>query len=73
MLLCQALDSAVVQASYTVEELTRPPAPAEPACLSYCPRCDQQYTVERGTCPHCGVVKLCGFSAVGTGPSVSSS
>ena len=40
------------------EELSRPPAPADETCRSYCPRCLAQFTATAGTCADCGGVAL---------------
>ena len=44
-----------------VPDLTRPPERAEPACLTYCPRCESQFTTPDGTCPDCNSLPLAKF------------
>jgi hypothetical protein len=46
----------------SAKELLRPPAPTDPSCVSYCPRCLAQFTKERGQCSDCGGVELISFS-----------
>jgi len=56
------------------QELTRPPAPNDATCRSYCPRCEAQFTTVDGSCPDCGSVPLqplnpSGNTAMGRQPS----
>jgi hypothetical protein len=44
--------------------LTRPPAPNDASCRSYCPRCEAQFTNSAGACADCGGVPLKAFSPV---------
>lgn len=37
-----------------LEDLCRPPAPADDACCAYCPRCDAQFTSTASHCADCG-------------------
>jgi len=43
------------------DELLRPPAPQDPTCHSFCPRCGAQFTAAAGSCQDCGGVALCPF------------
>jgi hypothetical protein len=53
-----ALQGGVVkllrQSGISPEALAGPPAPADPTCRSYCPRCLAQFTAEQGVCADCG-------------------
>jgi hypothetical protein len=42
-------------------ELLEPPRPEDESCMSYCPRCQEQFTFHRGSCPDCGGVALVSF------------
>jgi hypothetical protein len=44
------------------EELVKPPARTEEGCLSYCPRCQAQFTTAEGVCADCGGLPLVRFS-----------
>jgi hypothetical protein len=50
----EAVEKFVVRSGLRLEELLRPPAPAEPSNLSYCPRCHAQFVTREGTCADCG-------------------
>jgi len=41
--------------------LTRPPTPADATSLSWCPRCETQFTTRTGTCADCGGLELIPF------------
>lgn len=41
-----------------LDELTRPPEPADASCRAYCPRCLAQFTSVSGTCTDCGGLAL---------------
>ena len=42
-------------------ELTRPLAPEDPSCLTYCPRCEGQFLLPAGVCENCGGLTLLAF------------
>ncbi|HKI69471.1 MAG TPA: hypothetical protein VKA67_07780, partial [Verrucomicrobiae bacterium] len=44
-----------------VEEICQPPVAADATCLSYCPRCNAQFTTTNGQCLDCGGVPLVTF------------
>ena len=46
------------------ESLMEPPARQNPASLSYCPRCHEEFVIERAECPDCPGVSLRSFGAV---------
>jgi len=66
MRLSQALEPLLATKGYSLDEVMRPPVPDNPACLSFCPRCDAQFTVAKGRCADCGGVALHPFQAVAT-------
>ncbi|GEM_PF-2504018 len=41
-----------------VKALLVMPAPGDPACRSFCPRCGSQFTFEKGNCSDCGTVAV---------------
>jgi hypothetical protein len=43
-------------------ELVRPPQAADATCVSYCPRCQAQFTTPTGNCTDCGGSLLVPFS-----------
>ncbi len=45
------------------EALTAPPAPMDGKSRTYCPRCRDQYVLERGTCKDCGGLELVALPA----------
>src|SRR5882757_4885125 len=46
----KSIESFLSQHGISPEELLRPPAPADPTCRSYCPRCLAQFTTNEGEC-----------------------
>jgi len=60
-----ALERLVAHQGLDPAELTAPLPPEDPACLSYCPRCDRQYVVADGTCADCGSLALLPFPSAG--------
>jgi len=42
------------QSGISPQALAAPPAPADPTCRSYCPRCLAQFTAGQRVCPDCG-------------------
>jgi hypothetical protein len=44
-------------------ELLLPPLPTDSTCLSYCPRCQAQFTSASGECADCGGLPLLPFSS----------
>jgi len=60
----KAVEKFLKQSKVDVEELTRPIAPADETCKSFCPRCEAQFTTIDGKCADCGGLPLVPFSAV---------
>ncbi len=54
----KALEEFLRVSGIDPDKLMRPPAPADPTCLFYCPRCLSQFTTRRGTCEDCGGLAL---------------
>jgi hypothetical protein len=57
------IEKFLKQNGVEVEQLTRPPDPADESCLSFCPRCEAQFTSRLGSCPDCGGLALVPFSS----------
>jgi len=60
----RAVEKFLKQSKVDVEQLTRPIAPADETCKSFCPRCEAQFTTIEGRCADCGGLSLVPFSAV---------
>jgi hypothetical protein len=56
--LLQVVERFLKQDRIDPDNLVKPPKPADETCLSYCPRCEGQFTTVTGTCPDCGGVEL---------------
>jgi len=59
--LLQAVEQFLKKGGVNVDELTRPPEPADETCRSYCPRCGSQFTTLAGQCADCGGLALQAF------------
>jgi len=57
-----AIEQAIADADQQPAELFLPPH-QEPDTRSYCPRCERQYVLSRGTCHVCGGIELEPFSS----------
>lgn len=44
------------------DQILAPPRQQDPACRSWCPRCEQQFTMESGRCQSCGGIHLLAFA-----------
>jgi hypothetical protein len=54
----RSAEDFLTQNGLNPEVLAGPPAPADPTCRSYCPRCLAQFTKEEGQCADCGGLAL---------------
>ncbi|MDB6019129.1 MAG: uncharacterized protein JWR19_3618 [Pedosphaera sp.] len=57
----EAVEKFLKQNEINPEELTRPPAPTDETCRSFCPRCGAQFTATEGVCADCGGLGLVRF------------
>ncbi|MCL5287826.1 MAG: hypothetical protein M1453_07530 [Acidobacteria bacterium] len=64
----RAVERFVAATGAQPQELLAPPA-REPQCLSYCPRCWNQYRFAEGTCPDCGGIEVQRFEDAPTPPT----
>jgi hypothetical protein len=60
----EAVEQFLKQNQVDLAQLTRPPAPADATCQSFCPRCGAQFTAEKGVCVDCGGLPLMSFHGV---------
>jgi hypothetical protein len=60
-----ALEVFLKKNGIKAEELLKPPTPADATCLSYCPRCESQFTSAQGNCADCGGLALVAFPRTG--------
>lgn len=49
--------------SVDIKNLLTAPSPEDVSCKAYCPRCEAQYTVQRGICSECSNISLLPFAA----------
>lgn len=56
--LCEKLNEFVGRTVGPPEEYLQAPIPESEDCLSYCPRCQVQYRISKGTCLECGALPL---------------
>jgi hypothetical protein len=61
--LLRSVERFVADCGTPPKELLGPPARESPLCLSFCPRCCNQYRFADGTCPDCGGVQVRAFPA----------
>src|SRR6267142_2978111 len=61
-LLEKAVEEFLKKNNISIKKLLQPPKPADPTCLSYCPRCLVQFTTLDGKCDDCGGLPLIPFS-----------
>jgi len=61
-LLEKTVEEFLKKNNVSVKKLLQPPKPADPTCLSYCPRCLVQFTTLDGKCDDCGGIPLIPFS-----------
>jgi hypothetical protein len=54
----RSLEKFLRKSGLDEKDLTRPPAPNDESCRSYCPRCETQFTTLEGVCADCGGVAL---------------
>ena len=57
----KAVEKFLKRSGLDPADLTRPPAPTDESCLSYCPRCLAQFTALEGSCSDCGGLPLVPF------------
>jgi hypothetical protein len=60
-----ALERLVEQSGLDAATLLAPPAPEGPDVRSWCPRCEQQYSLSHGRCDDCGGIELVPFADSG--------
>jgi hypothetical protein len=59
----KALESFLQQHGVKVDELLQAPERMDETCVSYCPRCQAQFTFADGQCSDCGGIRLVPFPA----------
>ena len=57
----RAIEDFLKKSGLDLEALLRPPVLVDATCRSYCPRCQAQFTVIRGTCADCADLELVPF------------
>jgi hypothetical protein len=65
-LLLQETEQFLKRQKLDLAALTRPPMPGDAASLSWCPRCETQFTTRTGTCADCGGLELIPFGETAT-------
>ncbi len=63
--LLRSVERFVAASGTPPEALLGPPARESDLCLSYCPRCWNQYRFADGACPDCGGIEVHSFSDAG--------
>jgi hypothetical protein len=61
-LLKESIEEFLKKNNVSLKKLLQPPAPTDPTCVSYCPRCLAQFTTLDGKCDDCGGLALRPFS-----------
>ena len=61
----EAAEGFVARAGVKVDELLKPPVPAEVCNATYCPRCHAQFVLKEGVCSECGGRALVKFGKPG--------
>jgi hypothetical protein len=62
LLLREAVEQFLQRCGIKLEELAAAPTPTDASCLSYCPRCQAQFTTLQGVCDDCGGLALTPFA-----------
>jgi hypothetical protein len=68
-LLEKTVEEFLKKNNVSLKTLLQPPEPADPTCISYCPRCLAQFTTLDGKCDDCGGLSLSSFVDAASPPT----